>query len=105
MSKSLRFVIAQLDFMAPDEQRFPCLRLAREAMQEGGTSSTILNAANEIAVNQFLEKRIQFTDIARVIETVLENVTQHDAASLDIILEDDKISRDYAMTVIKKLAA
>ncbi len=99
------FDIAQLDFLAPDEQRFPCLRLAREAMQQGGTSSAILNAANEIAVNQFLEKQIQFTDIARVIEAVLENVTQHEADSLDIILDDDKLAREYALTFIKGLAA
>jgi 1-deoxy-D-xylulose-5-phosphate reductoisomerase len=99
------FDIAQLDFVAPDEQRFPCLRLAREAMQHGGTSSTILNAANEIAVNEFLQKHIRFTDINRVIETVLENVTQHEAVSLDIILEDDKLARDYAMQSIEELAA
>ncbi len=99
------FDIAQLDFVAPDEQRFPCLRLAREAMQQGGTSSAILNAANEIAVNEFLQKHIRFTDINRVIETVLENVTQHEATSLDTILEDDKLARDYAMRSIKELAA
>jgi 1-deoxy-D-xylulose-5-phosphate reductoisomerase len=99
------FDIAQLDFVAPDEQRFPCLRLAREAMQQGGTSSTILNAANEIAVDEFLQNHIRFTDINRIIEAVLENVTQHEATSLDIILEDDKLSRDYAMQSIKELAA
>jgi 1-deoxy-D-xylulose-5-phosphate reductoisomerase len=97
------FDIAQLDFVAPDEQRFPCLRLAREAMLQGGTSSAILNAANEVAVNDFLQKRIRFTDIASVIETALENVTQHEAESLDIILEDDKLARDYAVRVIKDL--
>ncbi len=99
------FDIARLDFVAPDEERFPCLRLAREAMQQGGTSSAILNAANEIAVNEFLEKRIRFTDIDRVIETVLENVTQHEASSLDIILEDDRLAREYAMHATKDLAA
>lgn len=97
------FDIAQLDFVAPDEQRFPCLRLAREAMQQGGTSSTILNAANEIAVSQFLDNNIQFTDISRVIEMTLENVTQHAAESLDVILEDDRLARDYAAKVIKDL--
>lgn len=99
------FDIAQLDFVKPDEQRFPCLRLAREAMQQGGTSSAILNAANEVAVNEFLRKQIRFTDIDHVIETVLENVTQHEAISLDIILEDDKLARDYAMHTIKAMAA
>ena len=99
------FDIARLDFNEPDEQRFPCLRLAREAMQQGGTSSTILNAANEIAVNEFLNRRILFTDIARVIETVLENVTQHDATSLDVILEDDSLAREYGLQVVKDMAA
>ncbi len=99
------FDIAQLDFAMPDEQRFPCLRLAREAMQQGGTSSAILNAANEVAVNEFLHNKIRFTDIPLVIESVLEDVTQHEAASLDIILEDDQLARNSAMTVIKGLAA
>ncbi len=98
------FDIAQLDFAMPDEQRFPCLRLAREAMQQGGTSSAILNAANEVAVDEFLHKQIRFTDIPLVIESVLENVTQHEAASLDIILEDDQLARNSAMTVVKGLA-
>ncbi len=99
------FDIAQLDFVKPDEERFPCLRLAREAMQQGGTSSAILNAANEIAVNEFLHRRLRFTDIARVIETVLENVTHTNATSLDVILKDDKAARDSALTIIRDLAA
>ena len=99
------FDIARLDFNEPDENRFPCLRLAREAMDQGGTSSAILNAANEIAVNEFLNKRIQFTDISRVIETVLENVTQHEASTLDVILEDDRSAREYSMRTVKDMAA
>ena len=99
------FDIAQLEFQRPDEQRFPCLRLAREAMQQGGTSSAILNAANEIAVNEFLQGRIRFTDIAKVIETVMENVTQNEANTLDVILNDDKLARDYAMNTVKDMAA
>ena len=99
------FDIARLDFTEPNEKRFPCLRLAREAMQQGGTSSAILNAANEIAVSEFLNKRIQFTDISRVIETVLENVTQHEASTLDVILEDDRLAREYGLRVIKDSAA
>lgn len=99
------FDIAQLNFEKPDEQRFPCLRLAREAMEQGGTSSAILNAANEIAVNEFLQSRIQFTDIARVIETVLENVKYNDANSLEIVINDDQIARDYALDTVKGIAA
>lgn len=99
------FDIAQLDFVKPDEQRFPCLRLAREAMEQGGTSSAILNAANEVAVNEFLNKRLRFTDIARVIETVLESVTHNEATSLDVILTDDQAARDFALATISELAA
>lgn len=99
------FDISRFDFNEPDEQRFPCLRLAREAMQQGGTSSAILNAANEIAVSEFLNKRILFTDIARVIETVMENVTQHEASTLDVILEDDRLAREYSSRTINDLAA
>jgi len=99
------FDIAQLDFVRPDEQRFPCLRLAREAMQQGGTSSAILNAANEVAVNEFLQKRIRFTDIARVIESVLENVMQNEAISLEVVLKDDESARYCAMTTIRDMVA
>lgn len=63
--------IARLDFVAPDMQRFPCLRLAYEALKTGGTAPTILNAANEIAVEAFLAERIGFMEIAQIIETVL----------------------------------
>ena len=99
------FEIAQLDFVKPDEQRFPCLRIAREAMEQGGTTSAILNAANEVAVDEFLHKRLRFTDIARVIETVLENVMYHQATSLDVIISDDQAARDEALTTVNEFAA
>ncbi|MCG8378250.1 MAG: 1-deoxy-D-xylulose-5-phosphate reductoisomerase, partial [Proteobacteria bacterium] len=76
-----------------------------EAMNNGGTSSAILNAANEIAVNEFLQQRIKFTDIAKVIETVLENVTQTNADSIEVILAADRDAREYAMNTIKDIAA
>lgn len=62
---------ARLDFSAPDIERFPCLRLAREACEAGGTASTVLNAANEVAVRAFLEGRIGFLAIAELIEKVM----------------------------------
>ena len=99
------FKIAQLDFEQPDLERFPCLRLAREAMQSGGTSTVILNAANEIAVAAFLDRRIKFTDIAAVVETTLSNVSHHEASSLDIVINDDDIARQYAHSVSEELAA
>lgn len=99
------FEVARLEFEQPDEQRFPCLRLAREAMQAGGTSSAILNAANEIAVSEFLEKRIRFISIADVIERVLEGVSAHAADSIDIILDDDRRAREFALQTVRELAA
>lgn len=87
------FDVARLDFSKPDLQRFPCLRLAVEAMESGGTASAILNAANEVAVHAFLERRIGFCDIAMVIEKTLEQTTAHEASVLDIILADDAAAR------------
>lgn len=99
------FDVAQLDFCPPDLDRFPCLRLASEAMTLGGTATAILNAANEIAVQEFLEGRIRFTEIPGIIETALQNVTAEDAVSLDTILAADTIAREYAHETIQELAA
>ncbi|AMB84550.1 1-deoxy-D-xylulose 5-phosphate reductoisomerase [Pseudomonas agarici] len=65
------FSVARLDFQAPDEQRFPCLRLARAAAEAGGSAPAMLNAANEVAVAAFLERRIRYPEIASIIEAVL----------------------------------
>lgn len=99
------FDVAKLNFEAPDENRFPCLRLSREAMQQGGTSSAILNAANEVAVSEFLKETIRFTEIAIVIERVLERVNANEAIDLEVILADDERARQCANEVIKELAA
>lgn len=87
--------VARLDFEPPDIDRFPCLRLAREAMAIGGTASAILNAANEAAVAAFLDGRIPFTDIPALIEIALEDIPARSADSLDIVLEDDAKSRAH----------
>jgi len=90
------FKVVRLDFEAPDFQRFPCLRLAHEAMQAGGTASAILNAANEIAVQAFLEGQLPFTGIPALIESTLATVPRHDAETLEQILADDAAARSYA---------
>lgn len=97
--------VARLDFETPDTERFPCLRLARAAMQAGGTATAILNAANEVAVEGFLSERIRFTDIARLVEDTLEHVSGHAASSLEVILEDDRAARTHAAACAEKLAA
>ncbi|MCK5168209.1 MAG: 1-deoxy-D-xylulose-5-phosphate reductoisomerase, partial [Rhodospirillaceae bacterium] len=63
--------VGRLDFEAPDEERFPALRLARQALQTGKSAPTILNAANEIAVAAFLQGRVGFLQIAEIVESVL----------------------------------
>lgn len=88
--------IASLSFARPDEQRYPCLRLAKQAMQMGGTATTILNAANEIAVQAFLDKVIRFTDIAATVEHTLNQCTVAQVDSLDTIIRTDLFARDVA---------
>ena len=88
--------IARLDFQPPDPQRFPCLRLAIEAFEAGGTSSTALNAANEVAVAAFLDHRLAFTGIAAVIEETLTRVGSQAADSLDTIYMIDGEARRVA---------
>ena len=99
------YAVARLDFEPPDETRYPCLRLARQAMQAGGTATAILNAANEVAVGKFLSEQIRFTDIVRVVEATLENVMGQAATTLEVILADDQAARVFASNAIEELAA
>lgn len=94
--------IGRLDFLAIDEERYPCLGLAYQALQIGGTATTILNAANEIAVQSFLQGKIYFTDIAKLNQAVLEKIHSRPASNLDIILEDDNLAREIAKEMILK---
>ena len=90
------FQVKSLDFEKPDEERFPCINLAIQAAQQGGTRPTVLNAGNEIAVEAFLNSKIRFTDIPRVIEHCLSEVSQSIADSLETIISTDKQARDVA---------
>ncbi|HTN31718.1 MAG TPA: 1-deoxy-D-xylulose-5-phosphate reductoisomerase [Pseudomonas sp.] len=90
------FKIGRLDFQVPDEQRFPCLRLAREAAQVGGSAPATLNAANEVAVAAFLERRIRFTDIAHLIENVLNAEPVVAVEDLQTVLHADHLARERA---------
>jgi len=96
------FSVGQLDFEKPDLARFPCLRLAFDSAAAGGTASTILNAANEIAVDAFLEGYIDFTGIAKVIETTMKQVEYKEADSLETILSADMQARQVANDIIEK---
>ena len=94
--------IARLTFEAPDEERFPALALARQALRAGASAPTVLNAANEVAVGAFLEGRIGFLDIVAVVEAVLEAEagTGDAAVSLDDILAVDARARRRAGTLV-----
>lgn len=94
------FSVGQLNFERPDLQRFPCLRLAGEAIRAGGTASTILNAANEVAVEAFLEGRLGFTGIAQVIESCMQSINLVAADSIETILDADAHARQMAIACI-----
>ena len=88
------FDVAKLDFEQPDLDRFPCLRLCYEAIKRGGSATIVLNAANELAVAAFLDEKIGFNDIARVIEQTLQKAEIiDDVSSLENILEADAKAR------------
>ena len=89
------FQVSQLDFEVADEIRFPCLKLARDAFKQGGTSMAILNAANEVAVASFLNEQIKFTDIPKLIDHTLQNIESNPAHNLEVILDDDRRARDF----------
>lgn len=95
--KSLNLIeIAQLQFEQPDMERFPCLRLAYDALKLGGTASTILNAANEIAVAAFLQKSLHFLEIPQLISDALMAIPTEAVSSLEQLIEVDARARAYA---------
>ncbi len=99
------FEIARLDFERPDLQRFPCLRLAFEALRSGEAAPAVLNAANEEAVSAFLDGRIGFLDIARIIEASLERCGVLTVDSLDAVLAADARAREWARAEIAVAAS
>lgn len=97
------FQVARLDFEAPDEAAFPCLRLARQAMEAGGTAPAMLNAANEVAVAAFLEGRLGFTGIPRLVAAVLDELEVRSARTLEGILAEDARARRTAEALLVTL--
>ncbi len=90
-----------LEFRPADETRYPCLRLAREAMVVGGTAPAVFNAANEVAVAAFLQKQVPFLAIPRIIEHTLATVKRIDPTTLDQVLAIDAEARRIAQTLTK----
>ncbi|MDH0133470.1 1-deoxy-D-xylulose-5-phosphate reductoisomerase [Pseudomonas asiatica] len=96
------FAIARLDFQAPDEQRFPCLRLARQAAEAGNSAPAVLNAANEVAVEAFLQRRIRFPEIAGMIEQVLDQEPVVPLPSLDAVFAADQRARELSREWLRR---
>ncbi|MCP4009814.1 MAG: 1-deoxy-D-xylulose-5-phosphate reductoisomerase [Proteobacteria bacterium] len=92
--------LAHFDFQAPDETKFPALRLARAAAQEGGTLPAILNAANEVAVEAFLSERIGFERIPVFIESAMDNIESKQQRTLESVLEADQLTRTYVENLL-----
>ncbi len=97
--------IGQLTFEAPDAERFPALRLARTALEEGGSASVVLNAANEIAVAAFLDRQIAFGDITRLVEDALSRRTAGTPQSIDDVVAIDADVRRETFGALEGLAA
>ena len=95
--------LTSLTFEQANEQRFPALRLARQAMQAGGTAATVLNAANEVAVEAFLNKQLGFLEMTDVLEQTLDSISNQAATELDVILAVDQQARQLAETYIEAL--
>jgi 1-deoxy-D-xylulose-5-phosphate reductoisomerase len=90
------FQVARLDFEAPDLQRFPCLKLAFEAIRAAGTAPVVLNAANEVAVAAFLEHRLGFLGIAELVDSILQAMEVRKVQDLEELLEVDRQARELA---------
>jgi 1-deoxy-D-xylulose-5-phosphate reductoisomerase len=94
--------IGRLDFEPVSFERFPCLRLAYQALKAGGTATAILNAANEVAVDAFCQHHIRFDQIAMVIDAVMQKSNVTIATDLNGILIADAAARKFATQIIKE---
>jgi len=94
--------VRELSFFAPDQETFSCLKLAKEALQAGPWACVVLNAANEVAVNSFLQEKIKFLDIPKVIGGTLEKDFFVQLTSLEDILELDQRAREKALVLIEE---
>ena len=97
--------LSALTFSAPDYQRYPCLKLAMDAFEQGQAATTALNAANEITVAAFLAEEIRFTDIAELNLSVLEKMDLQEPGSVDDVLRVDVVARDVARKQVMRLAS
>ncbi len=94
------FAIGQLNFRRPDTTQFPCLQLAFDALNAGGSAAAVMNAANEIAVDAFLERRIGFRQINQLIAQVMDQIPVTTVHDLPALLEQDQLSRQLARSLL-----
>ncbi len=94
--------LSKLEFFSPDTEKFPCLNLAYRALRAGGTMPAVLNAANEVAVAAFLDEKIKFGDIPKLIESACNAHTVQIASSLDAVLNADKWAREWVKSQINQ---
>ena len=92
--------VGHLSFYAPDEQAFPALRIARETARRKGNAGAIMNGANEAAVGLFLERKIGFSDIPRLVERALDTLPQQGAQTIDEVLAFDRMARESVYSSI-----
>lgn len=95
--------LGQLEFEAPDTQRFPCLQIAREALRQGGTTTAVLNAANEVAVAAFLQEQLRFVDIPAVIAETLSRVAAPHCDDVADVMAVDADARRTSEDIVKKI--
>jgi 1-deoxy-D-xylulose-5-phosphate reductoisomerase len=96
--------VGKLTFCQPDHDRFPCLRLGYESLRTGGTMPAAMNAANEIAVEAFLQNGIRFTDISGIIRSTMDAHIPQDVESVEVALEADRWAREKAESLVHALA-
>jgi len=97
--------LSRLDFEAPDTERFPALRLAREALRAGGTAPAVLNAANEVAVQGFLSRQLSFLGVTEVVEATLDGMANEPAASVEAVIGIDQAARNFAQRRLDRVGA
>ncbi len=95
--------LARLTFEEPDTEKFPCLALAYKALKTGGTMPATLNAANEVAVQAFLDGKIRLSDVPKIIESVMNEHKAQAVSNLEIVLETDALARKKAIMKLENL--
>ena len=94
-------ILGQLSFFAPDEVKFPAIKLCHEVLEIDGSAPAVLNAANEIAVERFLNKEIAFDEIVPVVAGVLDKISHKTVSSVEEVLDFDRLARELALTILQ----